>query len=83
MAFGGHPTKGISFKDLFCGLVLLSHGTVEEKIRCKFIYTLSHLIMYIHIPAVEYSTLRGVKLIIFINSSLVRYYLWQSWTGMC
>ncbi|KAI6646793.1 Ubiquitin carboxyl-terminal hydrolase 32-like [Oopsacas minuta] len=38
LAFGGHPTKGISFRDLFCGLVLLSNGSIEEKI--KFIFAI-------------------------------------------
>ncbi|XP_070572719.1 ubiquitin carboxyl-terminal hydrolase 32-like isoform X2 [Ptychodera flava] len=34
-AFGGN-TKGLNFKDLFCGLVLLTRGKREEKI--KFVY---------------------------------------------
>lgn len=32
VACGGH-SKGISFKDLLCGLVLLSKGTADEKIK--------------------------------------------------
>jgi len=35
MACGGTP-KGISFKDLVCGLVLLTLGTDEEKYKCKW-----------------------------------------------
>lgn len=34
-AFGG-TNKGITFRDLLCGLVLLTRGTREEKIKCKF-----------------------------------------------
>ena len=33
--FGG-TNKGITFRDLLCGLVLLTRGTREEKIKCKF-----------------------------------------------
>ena len=32
--------KGIQFKYLLCGLVLLVHGTTEEKTKCK----LNHLL---------------------------------------
>lgn len=35
LAFGG-TNKGITFRDLLCGLVLLTRGTREEKIKCKF-----------------------------------------------
>ncbi|XP_077995197.1 ubiquitin carboxyl-terminal hydrolase 32-like isoform X2 [Glandiceps talaboti] len=34
-AFGGN-TKGLNFKDLFCGLVLLTRGRREEKIKFVF-----------------------------------------------
>lgn len=33
-ASGGTP-KGIAFKELICGLVLLTRGKQEEKIKCK------------------------------------------------
>ncbi len=36
-SFGGGQ-KGISLKDLVCGLVLLSYGSQHEKARCK-LYT--------------------------------------------
>ena len=36
LAWGG-GSKGINFKDLFCGLVLLTKGSQEEK--CKFIFS--------------------------------------------
>ena len=34
LAFGG-TAKGLSFKDLTCGLVLLTRGRQEEKMKCK------------------------------------------------
>lgn len=33
--FGG-SSKGLPFKDLLCGLVVLTKGTREEKIKCEF-----------------------------------------------
>lgn len=36
-AFGG-TNKGITFRDLLCGLVLLTRGTREEKIKCKYMF---------------------------------------------
>ncbi|XP_066018182.1 ubiquitin carboxyl-terminal hydrolase 32-like [Pocillopora verrucosa] len=38
-AFGG-TNKGMTFRDLLCGLVLLTRGTREEKIKCKFVICL-------------------------------------------
>ena len=35
-AFGG-TSKGLGFKDLTCGLVLLTRGRQEEKIKCKYL----------------------------------------------
>ena len=35
-AWGG-TQKGINFKDLLCGLVLLTRGQQEEKCRCTLI----------------------------------------------
>lgn len=32
-ACGGHQQRGIAFKELFCGLVLLTRGTADEKIK--------------------------------------------------
>lgn len=32
--FGG-SSKGLSFKDLLCGLVVLTKGIREERIKCK------------------------------------------------
>jgi ubiquitin carboxyl-terminal hydrolase 6/32 len=32
--FGG-LNKGLTFKELLCGLVVLTKGTREEKIKCK------------------------------------------------
>lgn len=32
-ACGGHQQRGIAFKELFCGLVLLTRGTPDEKIK--------------------------------------------------
>lgn len=43
LAFGG-TSKGLGYKDLVCGLVLLTRGKQEEKVKCKgsfFIYTSS------------------------------------------
>lgn len=31
----GGTSKGITFKDLLCGLVLLTRGEEAEKIKCK------------------------------------------------
>ncbi len=39
-ALGGSQ-KGIGMKDLFCGLVLLTHGTIDEKAKCKSEFDLS------------------------------------------
>lgn len=33
-AWGG-SNKGINFKDLLCGLVLLTRGSQDEKCKCK------------------------------------------------
>ena len=32
--FGG-TQKGLSLKDLVCGLALLAHGSVDEKAKCE------------------------------------------------
>lgn len=34
----GGTSKGITFKDLLSGLVLLTRGEESEKVKCKFIY---------------------------------------------
>ena len=34
----GGTNKGLSFRDLVCGLVLLTRGTREEKIKCEYTY---------------------------------------------
>ncbi len=36
IAFGG-SSKGLGFKDLVCGLVLLTRGRRDEKIKCKYL----------------------------------------------
>ena len=35
LAFGG-SSKGLSFKELVCGLVLLTRGRRDEKIKCQY-----------------------------------------------
>lgn len=32
----GGTQKGIAFRDLLCGLVLLTRGLKEDKIKCKY-----------------------------------------------
>ena len=33
----GGTSKGISFRDVMVVLVLITKGTVDEKVRCKFL----------------------------------------------
>jgi len=44
----GGCTKGILFKDLVSSLVVLTKGTVEEKIRCKNSRQLSFDLLSVH-----------------------------------
>ena len=39
MTFGG-SAKGISFKDLLCGLVMLTNYRRDEKIKCENFYVI-------------------------------------------
>lgn len=41
----GGSQKGISFRDLLCGLVVLTKGELEEKIKCMLsqLYPISSL----------------------------------------
>ena len=34
----GGSQKGLSFRDLLCGLAVLTKGELEEKIKCMFLY---------------------------------------------
>ena len=45
MAFGG-TAKGLAFKDLVCGLVLLTRGRNEEKVKCKLYYLLIFALLF-------------------------------------
>ena len=39
--FGGGE-RGLSFKELLCGLVLIVHGTKEEKAKCENTLYIAH-----------------------------------------
>jgi len=34
----GGSQKGLSFRDLLCGLVVLTKGELEEKIKCMILH---------------------------------------------
>ena len=51
-SFGGGQ-KGIGYKDLVCGLVLLAYGTQQEKARCEISHPHSpHVLVHPHSPHV-------------------------------
>lgn len=63
----GGTSKGIALKELLCGLVLITRGCEEEKIRCKSFYTVFVLLSFC------LSTKVVLRVILFHSSFFVQF----------
>ena len=55
MTFGG-SAKGISFKDLLCGLVMLTNYRRDEKIKCENFYVILFCYKVLHFSVCDFSS---------------------------